>query len=151
MSTMEPMLVSASAVDERLKQMNEAFLASIDGFAPRRRREATDAESSNGSSTARAPSSGPSTIGRRTLNPITFTQRREDPENIPPLLRRPSSESRRGGGGGEFDIPAEYMRPRMLSTSSARSGTSIASGEFFGRMDPEIEDERRRSRSSGYS
>ncbi len=142
-TTSVPILTSASAVDERLREMNDNFLASLRGLGGKRKQSGHDKASSAGSSTARAPSSGTSTIGRRTLDPLSFTQRTQDASNSPPLLRRPS-----GAGGVNVGLPAAYVRPRLVSTGSVRSELSIASGEVLGRMDPEFDDERRRSRFS---
>lgn len=125
--TTEPILTTASEVERRLKQMTDTFYASLTGFSVRRRDR--DRESSAGSSTARAPSSGPSTIGRRTLDPISFAPRR-DSANASPTDRRTNL-------GG---VPPPFVRPRFPSTGSARSGVSIASGEVLGRMDPELDD-----------
>jgi autophagy-related protein 13 len=146
-------VVSAKAVDERLRKMNETFLASLEGLETRRREHSTgteDAESSNGSTTVRAPSSGPSTLGRRTLpmDARTFAHRHEDSDDSP-LTRRPSSGST-SGSAAAYGIPPLYIRPRLLSTGSTRSGVSVASEEVIGRMDPEIDDGRRRSRSAGF-
>lgn len=136
------MLTTSSAVDEKLQQMSDTFFASLNGLGNRRKKDRDG--SSTGSSTARAPSSGPSTIGRRTLDPISFASR-EGPPNAPPqLARQPSSGS---SGGINVGVPAAYRRQRLASTGSATSNMSIASGEVLGRMDPEIDDERRRSRS----
>lgn len=156
-SSGEPIVVSADTVDERLRRMNETFLASLEGFGPRRRDRSSgtttteDAESSNGSTTVRAPSSGPSTLGRRTVNldPLTFAHRREDSDDA--SLGRPSGGSGSGSGSAGYGIPPLFPRPRLLSTGSARSGMSIASEEVIGRMDPEIDDGRRRSRTGGFS
>ncbi|KAI0084627.1 autophagy-related protein 13-domain-containing protein [Irpex rosettiformis] len=151
LSSGEPIVVSADNVDERLRQMNEAFLASLEGFGARRRERSIgreDAESSNGSTTVRAPSSGPSTLGRRTvtLDPLNFAHRREGSDDA--LLGRPTTGS--GSGSAGYGIPPLFSRPRLLSTGSARSATSTASEEVIGRMDPEIDDGRRRSRSGGF-
>ncbi|GJE92387.1 autophagy-related protein 13-domain-containing protein [Phanerochaete sordida] len=137
----QPMLTSASAVDEKLQQMSDTFFASLNSIGTRRRRDRERDGSSTGSSTARAPSSGPSTLGRRTLDPITLTPH-EGPGASPPLARRPSGSSPTISVG----VPAAYRRPRLASTGSATSNMSIASAEVLGRMDPEIDDERRRSR-----
>ncbi|EKM53214.1 uncharacterized protein PHACADRAFT_30248 [Phanerochaete carnosa HHB-10118-sp] len=138
----QPMLTTASAVDEKLQQMQDTFFASLNSIGNRRKKDRDG--SSTGSSTARAPSSGPSTIGRRTLDPITFTPRDGLPNAPTALARRPSSS---GSPSINVGVPAAYRRPRLASTGSATSNMSIASGEVLGRMDPEIEDERRRSRS----
>lgn len=126
--------------DEEIKGMNEKFLSTLAQISTRRRQGSEDRQSSTGSSTARAPSSGTPTIGRRTttLDPLSFRQT-DEPSNI----ARPS-HSRRASLAGAY--PSYYSRPRFPSTGSARSGVSIASEEVLGRMDPEIEDERRRSR-----
>ena len=147
LSSGEPIVVSADNVDERLRKMNVTFLASLAGLGARRRERSVggeDAESSNGSTTVRAPSSGPSTIGRRTLDPLNFAHRREDSDDA--LLGRPTS----GSGSAGYGIPPLFPRPRLLSTGSARSGMSTTSEEIIGRMDPEIDDGRRRSRSGGF-
>ncbi|CAL1710854.1 unnamed protein product [Somion occarium] len=146
MSVPGPVLTTAEAVGERLKEMNEAFLASLAGFGNRRRQGSEDRQSSAGSSTARALSSGASTVGRRTiLDPISIhgrQSRQDESGNASPSM------SRRTSATGMYGLPSPYVRPRFASTGSARSGMSIASEEVLGRMDPEIEDERRRSRGS---
>lgn len=131
----QPMLTTAPEIGERLQQMSDMFFASFDDLSNRRKKKERDG--STGSSTARAPSSGPSTIGRRTLDPLSFTPREAQ------LERRSSSRN----ASVDVGIPAAYVRPRLASTGSAASNMSIASGEVLGRMDPEIDDERRRSRS----
>ena len=135
------MLTTAAAVDERLKVMNDAFLASLQGLGGKRGdRKGHDRSSTSGSSTARAPNSATSTAGRRTLDPLSFAQRRD---HSAPLSRRQSGSGSGSGGAGGINIglPPGYVRPRFISTGSAQSQLSIASGEVLGRMDPEPEDE----------
>lgn len=133
------MLTTASAVDERLKEMNEAFLSSLQGLGSRRKQE-SDRESSAGSSTARAPSSGAPTIGRRsTLDPLSIRTETSG-----------SGLSRAASSAADYGIPLHpYVRPRVASNGSVRSGFSVGSEEVLGRMDPEIDDaERRRTQDS---
>lgn len=133
--------------------MNDTFFATVNSLGGRRKNRDREREGSTGSSTARAPSSGPSTLGRRTLDPITLTPRdsprgtRREPLASSPVDRRPST----GGAGFHVELPAMYTRPRLASTGSAASGISIASGEVLGRMDPEIDDARRSSRGREWS
>ncbi|KAI0777721.1 autophagy-related protein 13-domain-containing protein [Trametes elegans] len=135
-STPYPMLTTESAVDERLREMNEAFMASLQGLGTRRRDGSGSSRTGSGSgpgSTA-VPEGAP----RRPLDPISYGgARREGPLDVAPPTPPP--------GGG---LPPAYVRPRLASTGSVRSGFSIASEEVLGRMDPEIgsSDERRRSR-----
>jgi autophagy-related protein 13 len=133
------MLTSGQEIGDQLEQMNTQFFASFDSLTSRRKKSKDD-RSSTGSSTARAPSSGPSTIGRRTLDPLNLMPRDA-------LLDTAS----RGDSNPGFDIPLPqaYARSRHGSTGSAVSNTSLASGEVFGRMDPEIDDERRRGSRFG--
>lgn len=139
----QPMLTTASAVDERLQQMSDKFFATVNSIG--RRKKDREREGSTGSSTARAPSSGPSTIGRRTLDPISLPPRESD--HSPPLSRRQTST----GTGITVAVPAAYVRPRLASTGSATSNMSTASGEVLGRMDPEIDDGRRRASGRDWS
>jgi len=157
MSVPEPMLATASAVGERLKEMNEAFMVSLQGFGTGRRRQGSgseqDKESSAGSSTARAPSSGTPTIGRRTVVDLrgdvsgsSGSRQEEQP------ISRTGSRRTASTVSGISDLglpPAPWVRPRFESTGSARSGLSIASGEVLGRMDPEEDDQYDGRRSSG--
>ncbi|KAH8103421.1 autophagy-related protein 13-domain-containing protein [Cristinia sonorae] len=141
MSVPGPMLTTATAVDEKLKQMNDAFLSSLQGFG-NRKRQASEYQSSEGSSTARAPSSGAPTIGRRsTLDPLSI---RTETASSSGMSRQNASTA------AGFDIPLPpYVRPRFASTGSVHSGFSVGSEEVLGRMDPEIDDpERRQSRGS---
>ena len=144
----QPMLTSAAAVDERLQQMSNAFFASVNSIGRRRRDH--EREGSTGSSTARAPSSGPSTIGRRTLDPISLTPREGALDHSPPLSRRQTNQPS-GSAGINVGLPTAYVRPRLASTGSATSNMSIASGEVLGRMDPEIDDSRRRPSGRDWS
>ena len=131
----QPMLTSGQDIKERLDDMHSQFFASFDSLSNRRKKPKEDRDSSStGSSTARAPSSGPSTIGRRTLDPLNLMPRDARLETLP------------RNAPFNIDLPQAYTRPRHGSTGSATSNASLASGEVFGRMDPEIEDERRRSR-----
>jgi autophagy-related protein 13 len=141
----QPILTTASAVDERLQQMSDKFFASVNSIG--RRKKDREREGSTGSSTARAPSSGPSTIGRRTLDPISLTSQEGTLDHSPPLSRRQTSTN----VGISVALPAAYVRPRLASTSSATSNMSIASGEVLGRMDPEIDDGRRRNSGRDWS
>ena len=137
------MSLGPGEIDRQLEEMNEQFNATFDELLsrPRQRQGSSDRQSSTGSSTARAPSSGAPTIGRRTQTlDSPYLGRTGELPNIPG-----PSHSRRSSLAEAYP-PSFYPRPRFPSTGSARSGVSIASGEVLGRMDPEIEDERRRSR-----
>ena len=103
-----PMLTTASAVDERLREMNDKFLASLQGLGGRRGDRKGHDRSSTGSSTARAPSSGTSTVGRRTLDPLTFA--RQQDTNSPPLSRRQSGTA----GGINVALPAARPAAAIL-------------------------------------
>ncbi|KAI0360634.1 hypothetical protein OH77DRAFT_1501357 [Trametes cingulata] len=137
MSTPYPMLATESAVDSRLREMNETFLASLQGLGSRRR------ESSGSPRTGSSTERGSTT--RRPLDPISYAggARRESP------LEGPRAAAASSTPPVEVGVPPPmYVRPRLASTGSARSGFSIASEEVIGRMDPEIgssSDERRRS------
>lgn len=129
-----PMLATEGDVDERLREMNENFLESLQVFGPRKSsgsRSPVSTTAERSSSSRRAP-----------LDPIAYTggARRDGPLEGP----RAGVLSALPDGIG---LPPNYVRPRMGSTGSVRSGFSIASEEVIGRMDPEINssDERRRS------
>lgn len=117
MSMPAPMLTTASDVDERLREMSEAFNTSLRGLGARRR--ARGGSSNEGRrSTGRAwPSDG---------------------------IESPTAEGERVDVSG-IPVPAAYVRPRLASTTSVRSGFSIASGEVLGRMDPELTDDTGRN------
>ena len=138
MSVPGPMLTTATAVDEKLRQMNETFLSSLQGLGSRRR-QGSEHMSSEGSSTARAPSSGAPTIGRRsTLDPLSI---RTDSTTS----TTGSSLSRASTSAADYGIPLPpFIRPRVASTGSVRSGFSVGSEEVLGRMDPEYDDPERR-------
>lgn len=128
-----PMLATEGEVDERLRAMNENFLESLQ-FGPRKssgNRSPVSTTTERGSSSRRAP-----------LDPIAYagSVRRDGPLEGP----RAAALS---GLPDVVGLPPNYVRPRMGSTGSVRSGFSIASEEVIGRMDPEINssDERRRS------
>ncbi|TCD69595.1 hypothetical protein EIP91_007017 [Steccherinum ochraceum] len=124
-------LPSRQPVDEKLKKLNEAFLSSLQGLGGRRR-QGSEQQSSDGSSTARAPSSGTPTIGRRsTLDPLSI---RTD-------TTASSGSSRPNTSIADYGVPLHpYVRPRLASTGSAQSGFSVGSEEVLGRMDPEYDD-----------
>ena len=141
-----PVLATESAVGERLREMNETFLASLQGLGSgSRRREASTATDR----AARNDRPGPP------IRPPSYSgslaARRESPlasSSVPPS---PQTDS--AGASGAINMPGVplpplFVRPRVASTGSVRSGFSIASEEVLGRMDPEpsASDERRRSR-----
>ncbi|TBU28484.1 autophagy-related protein 13-domain-containing protein [Dichomitus squalens] len=134
-----PVLTTESAVDERLRDMKEAFMASLEGFGSRgSRREAS-------ASTDRT-ATGPASTSRRPLgDPIAYPSvgRRESP-----LGDSPQDRDIAPGAAGGILLPPAYVRPRLASTGSVRSGFSVASEEVLGRMDPELggSDERRSRR-----
>ncbi|KAH9849313.1 autophagy-related protein 13-domain-containing protein [Lenzites betulinus] len=139
-----PMLTTESDVSERLAEMNETFLASLQILGGRRRE-------SSASPRPGATASGDrgSTSRRPPLDPISYTTagpRRDGPLAGPGPRTAPLPlEGLQLGAGLP---PANYVRPRLGSTGSARSGFSIGSEEVIGRMDPETgssSDERRRS------
>jgi len=137
MSVPGPMLTSRSDVDEKLSKLHEAFLTSLQGLGTRRR-QGSEHQSSEGSSTARAPSSGTPTIGRRSaLDPLRIRTE-----------TTASSLSKQSTSAADYGIPLPpYVRPRLASTGSVRSGFSVGSEEVLGRMDPEFDDaERQRTR-----
>ncbi|EMD36379.1 hypothetical protein CERSUDRAFT_115375 [Gelatoporia subvermispora B] len=129
----EPILATADAVDARLREMNATFLASLQGLGGRRRRVGTG-ETVTSRNTA-SPAAGESSVSpARTADPITISPR----------------HARRSSGVDALAVraapPYGYVRPRLASTGSARSGASIASEEVLGRMDPELSGERERDR-----
>ena len=153
-----PVLTTESAVDEQLRDMKSAFMASLEGFGSRGgtvRREASG-------STDRTATGPPASTSRRPLvDPIAYSGggRREGPlgdsgagagtGDESPSSQQDSgvasaSASGRGAGLG-LPLPPAYVRPRLSSTGS---GFSIASEEVLGRMDPELggSDERRNER-----
>ncbi|TFK80497.1 hypothetical protein K466DRAFT_503784 [Polyporus arcularius HHB13444] len=141
-----PVLATESAVDERLREMNETFLASLQGLGIGSRRREPSTVNATGDRTDR-----PSPPRRPSLYSDPLAARRESPlasASIPPS---PQTDS--AGASGAIvmpgvPLPPMYVRPRLASTGSARSGFSIASEEVLGRMDPEPagSEERRRSR-----
>ncbi|KAI0646348.1 autophagy-related protein 13-domain-containing protein [Trametes meyenii] len=135
-STPFPMLATESAVDERLREMNQAFFASLEGLGGRSSRR-----DSNGSPRAGSAADRGGTTRRVPLDPRAYDggSRRDSPVDDPHADRSMSPIA--------VGIPPSYVRPRLASTGSARSGFSIASEEVIGRMDPEVgsSDERRRS------
>ncbi|KAI0371996.1 hypothetical protein BV20DRAFT_964679 [Pilatotrama ljubarskyi] len=141
MSTPYPVLATESAVDKRLREMNETFLASLQGLGSRRREPSGSPRAESSADRGSTP--------RRPLDPISYTggARRESPLEGPragAASSTPPFDVEAAGGVP----PPTYVRPRLASTGSARSGFSIASEEVIGRMDPEIgssSDERRRS------
>ncbi len=147
-----PVLTTESAVDEQLRDMKAAFMASLEGFGSRggARREASG-------STDRT-ATGPASTSRRPLvDPIMYSGvgRREGPlgdsavgagEESPSSQQDSGVASATGQGVGlGLPLPPAYVRPRLSSTGS---GFSIASEEVLGRMDPELggSDERRNER-----
>lgn len=140
-----PVLDSERAIDERLSEMKEAFILSLQGFGSGSRRR----ETSSSTETADRPGSTSAAAGRRPLDPIAYSggARRDSPldgESAPPS---PQPDSVGSSAAGGIPLPQAYRRPRLGSTGSVRSGFSIASEEVIGRMDPEPgSDERRRSR-----
>ncbi|KAI1798162.1 autophagy-related protein 13-domain-containing protein [Ganoderma leucocontextum] len=131
-----PVLTTESAVDEHLRDMRAAFMASLEVFGSRggARREA-----SGSTDTA----TGPASTSRRPLvDPIAYSgaARREGP-----LGDSAQDSGVASGPAGGLPLPPAYVRPRLPSTGS---GFSIASEEVLGRMDPELGgcDERRNER-----
>ncbi|GBE84357.1 autophagy-related protein 13-domain-containing protein [Sparassis latifolia] len=116
LSLNEPMLTTESAVDERLRQMNETFMASLQGLGGRRRERGDSIRARGGSTHTRSP-----------VNPVDVGSE-GGPERV-------------GINVDAARVPPAYVRPRFASTGSARSGMSVASGEVLGRMDPEVEDD----------
>lgn len=122
LSMPEPMLATEAAVDERLREMNEAFMSSLRGLDSRRRARGGIPSPGGRSSDARGTGGTP-TEERQGGLPL-------DGARITPA---------------NTGLPATYVRPRMGSTASVRSGFSVASGEVLGKMDPEICDHPGRS------
>ncbi|KZT71075.1 hypothetical protein DAEQUDRAFT_135674 [Daedalea quercina L-15889] len=125
LSMPEPMLATEAAVDERLREMNEAFMSSLRGLDSRRR----------------ARGGIPSPGGRSTEVRGTSGTPTEERQGGLPLDGARVSPANTG-------LPATYRRPRMGSTASVRSGFSVASGEVIGKMDPEVGDNPGRSGAS---
>ena len=114
--TRGPMLTNASDVDQRLKEMNDAFtarLAGLSGTVPSPR--------TSGGTGSRIDSRGRSVSRERTL-----TARGA----IPPEIYDPLSV-----------VGAVRMRARRSSMGSVRSGLSIGSEEVIGKL--ELEDKRK--------
>ena len=114
--TMEPVLTNVSDVDQRLKEMNDAFtarLASLSGTAP-------------------SPRTGGGTGGR--LDSRDRSESREKTLTargaIPPEIYDPLSV-----------VGRMRTRPRHGSMGSVRSGLSIGSEEVIGKL--ELEDKRK--------
>ncbi|KAI0746825.1 autophagy-related protein 13-domain-containing protein [Daedaleopsis nitida] len=136
-----PVLVTESAVDERLREMNETFLASLQVFGSgSRRREASTSTDATARPPATTTASSASAAAHRALDPMAYTG----------AGAQAQAQDPRGGSGMGMGVPLPraYVRPRLGSTGSVRSGFSIASEEVLGRMDPEPagSEERRRSR-----
>ncbi|KAI0635214.1 autophagy-related protein 13-domain-containing protein [Trametes polyzona] len=136
LSTPYPLLTTEAEIGEHLREMNENFLASLEGMGGRRRDSSGSPRPGSGSSSSAAADRG--SVRRPPLDPIAYAgpagARREGPLEGPRAALP--------------EMPPNYVRPRLGSTGSARSGFSIASEEVIGRMDPEIgssSDERRRS------
>ncbi len=136
-----PVLVTESDVDERLREMKGTFLASLEGLGlGSRRRE----PSSTSTDRTERPSSS---YGARRPDPIAYIggARRESPlmegASVPssPSPQPDSAGASSAGVSGAVNVPGlpAYVRPRLASTGSVRSGFSIASEEVIGRMDPE--------------
>ena len=136
-----------AGIDERLQEMKETFLASLEGLGrgSRRREQAQDERERE-----RVPGAS-SDRGTR----FPGDRRRESPL-ASPGDGGSGEGSEVGSSGGVVGLgiagvplPRAYVRPRLASTGSVRSGFSIASEEVIGRMDPEVTgsgEERRRSR-----
>ena len=152
-----PVLATESDIDERLRELNEAFIASLQSLGRgARRREPSSTSTDRTATAADRPSSSAGTTVRRPLDPLAYAgpsgARRDSPldsGSVPPSpqLDSPGASIGSAGGVGVPGLPA-YVRPRLASTGSVRSGFSIASEEVLGRMDPEPagSEERRRSR-----
>jgi len=137
-SSMGPMLTSESEVDERLRQMNQAFLESLEGLGGGRRRERRS----------------PSRLGGGEGD--DGSERSSEPD--PPLGRmstegsgsRDSGASGSGSGGGIMGrgrgLVLPPVRPRLHSRSTSTSdvGGVQGSDEVLGRLS--LDDERRGSR-----
>jgi len=115
--TREPMLTNVSDVDQRLKEMNDAFTARLAGL----------------SGTTPSPRTGGGTRGggldsrdRSGSRERALTTRGV----VPPEIYDPLSV-----------VGALRMRPRPSSMGSVRSGLSIGSEEVIGKL--ELEDKRR--------
>ncbi|KIM80296.1 hypothetical protein PILCRDRAFT_822785, partial [Piloderma croceum F 1598] len=120
-----PMLTSESEVDERLRQMNQAFLESLEGLGGGRRRERRSSSRLGGDDGGSEQSSEPD----------------------PPLGRMSTdgSGSKDGGGAvigrgrGQTFPPRPPLNPQSTSTSDA--GSVQGSDEVLGRLS--LDDERR--------
>ena len=109
------MLTNASDVDQRLKEMNDAFtarLAGLTGPAPSPR-------------TGRGVGGGFESGNRSRSREGMLTRRVAPPESYDPLSV----------------VGGVRMRPRRISMGSVRSGMSIGSEEVIGKL--ELEDKRK--------
>ncbi|PCH37077.1 hypothetical protein WOLCODRAFT_140700 [Wolfiporia cocos MD-104 SS10] len=118
MSMPAPMLATESEVDEQLRHMRERFDSTVQGIRRRNRENGSNAERPS------TPASAPGEEQGRAEIPAANAE----------------AEVNLGG----IRLPADYVRPRLGSTASVRSGFSIASAEVLGRMDPEVNDGRSR-------
>ena len=122
-----PMLTSESEVDERLRQMNQAFLESLEGLGGRRRERRSSSRLGEGDGGSEQSSEPDPPLGRMSTE---------------------SSRSKDGGGAvmgrgrGQTFPPRPPLNPRSTSTSDV--GSVQGSDEVLGRLS--LDDERRRSR-----
>ena len=147
------MLTSTAEIDTGLRELENAFFASRQGLGRGDRRRAR-AEPSGASGTSGASGSTDQTERQSAQTVREYPARRRD---------SPLAETSTGGVSGEgsaassgvglgiagVPLPRAYVRPRLASTGSVRSGFSIASEEVIGRMDPEVGGEDARQRSGG--
>lgn len=128
-STSGPMLTNESDVDEKLRQMNQAFLESLEGLGGARRRERTSSRLGSDQGSPRSSEGG---IGRE----------REGGGSSGHASRDSGGNSTRGRA--PFTLPPR--KPPLESRGSASTDVSGVQGsdEVMGRMS--LEEERRRSR-----
>lgn len=141
-STQGPMLTSQMDVDERLRQMNATFLASLEGFSVGRRdRKHGDDAQSGGSDEGnewrdvRGESGSRSGARRRRTVPQYRTQGSRGSS-----VGAPSHTGSDMGSGGRGDMPG--------SDSASSVGAVQGSEEIIGRL--ELDDGRPKSERLGY-
>ncbi|KAH9919968.1 autophagy-related protein 13-domain-containing protein [Epithele typhae] len=140
-SGMEPVLTTEDAVDERLREMNENFFASLQGLGSGSRRRpgmlAKHRAGRQSAQTIRRPPLGSFGPGRRESPLGSGGSGVAEPDSASGS-EMGSGVAGLGIGGVPLPLPRQYVRARVPSTGSVRSGFSVASEEVIGRMDPEV-------------
>lgn len=129
-----PMLTSEMEVDERLRQMNEAFMASLKGLGGSTRRKDRRQIEDSGESGSRSGRGGVTIERRRTANLSSA--------EVSGTSQTPNRDRDRESGRGPLLLMG---RPRHGSGSTSTSDAGgQGSEEVIGRL--ELDDGRRRSR-----